>query len=57
MQIRPYLPDGLSFAEADVWTPPGVIRAGWYREKTEPSVCVPLFRRGWTRDCLSESAA
>nr|WP_217595519.1 alpha-L-rhamnosidase [Cohnella sp. GbtcB17] len=31
--IRPYLPDGLTFAEADVWTPLGVIRAGWYREE------------------------
>lgn len=33
--IRPYMPAGLTFAEADVWTPLGVIRAGWYREEGE----------------------
>ncbi|MFC3802576.1 family 78 glycoside hydrolase catalytic domain [Cohnella sp. GCM10012308] len=32
--IRPYLPDGLTFAEAEVGTPLGVIHAGWYREES-----------------------
>ena len=31
--IRPYLPDGLTFAEADVRTPLGVVRARWDREE------------------------
>ncbi|QJD88158.1 family 78 glycoside hydrolase catalytic domain [Cohnella herbarum] len=29
--IRPYMPESLSFAEAEVWTPLGTIYAGWER--------------------------
>ncbi|BBI35192.1 alpha-L-rhamnosidase [Cohnella abietis] len=29
--IRPYLPEGLAYAEAEVWTPLGTVYAGWER--------------------------